>query len=414
MQKLFDGYVDIEVQNNGSELAVSLEAVQYRLNAISQYELFLKSDGIFLAGRIDSASDECVKLIYELPAYSRSVLVAVKEVDLLERVEIARKFSMLDLDGNGIAQIFMHPENLILVSNQLYVAHRGLIGSVEPKESSFEQFFKQYKALVVSTLNPKYSYEKLVTGEVKVKDKMLVTIFSATSISEVEKVLDEQYNALYMTRKVTERSVKKSKYGLFKFLTVVLTVLVLGAGIWLGLLLENTVPRQNRIIEAQAAFMMNNFSNATAILSDDHPRTLPSSVQYMLASSYVQLETLTLVQRQNVLNSLSPNSTENELFYWIYLGRGHLEYALNIAYNMGDTQMILHAYTNLYDYVDADMDRPGAEKQEELTRIRRRIDELVEILEGNPEQFVPVVPEDQDTDEDETDGYEEETEDGDE
>jgi len=429
MQKLFDGYVDIEVQNKGSELAVLLEAVQYRLNAISQYELFLPADGVFLAGRIASATDERVELSYELPAFSRSVSVATKEADLFERVELARKFSMLKDEGSGIAQIFMHPENLFLVSNQLYVAHRGLTGSVEPKEFSFEGFLKQYKALVVSTLNPKYQYEKLVTGEAHVKDKMLASILSATLISDVEKVLDEQYNALYMTRKVTERSVKKSKYGTFKFLTVALAVLMLGIGVWLGLLLEQTVPRQNRIIEAQAAFMMNNFSNATSTLSSDHPGTLPASVQYMLASSYVQLGAtarntapLTLAQRQNILNSLSPNSTENELFYWIFIGRGLLGYALDIAYNIGDTQMILHVYALLYDYVYADMDMPGIEKQNELTRLRREIERLVEILEGDPTEFVPVVPEDTDEDIDTnevsedvgTDEYEEEVEDGDE
>ena len=421
MQKLFDGYVNIEVQNKGSELAVMLEAVQYRLNAISQYELFLPVDGVFLAGRIISASDERVELSYELPAFSRSVLAVAKEADLLERVELARKFSMLKDEGSGIAQIFMHPENLFLVSNQLYVAHRGLTGSVEPKAFSFEQLLKQYKALVVSTLNPKYNYEKLVTGEANVKDKTLAGILSATSISDIEKTLDEQYNALYMTRKVTERSVKKSKYGTFKFLTVALAALMLGIGVWLGLLLEQTVPRQNRIIEAQAAFMMNNFSNATSILSNDHPGTLPASVQYMLASSYVQLEGLRLDQRQNILRNLSPNSTENELFFWIFIGRGHFDYAEDIAYNIGDTQLILHVYTKRYDYVYADMDMPGAEKQTELTRLRQEIDRLVEILREDSEDLVPVTPgEDAEPEPDVTDeatdndAYEEEPEDGDE
>ena len=78
--------------------------------------MFLAADGVFLAGQIASATDE--------------------------RVELARKFSMLKTEGSGIAQIFMHPENLFLVSNQLYVAHRGLTGSVEPKEFNFKRFFK--------------------------------------------------------------------------------------------------------------------------------------------------------------------------------------------------------------------------------------------------------------------------------
>ena len=413
MEKLVDGNVGIEVQISQTELTVSLEAVQYRLETISQYELFLKSSHILLAGKIVAASDESVEIVYEIPTYAQQVSTFLKKADLLERMEVARKFSSLEQGEGAVAQFFIHPDNLFLVSNQLYVAHRGLAGSIEPKITSSVHFLKQYKALVIHTLNSKYKYEDVVTGDIVIKDKTLGDILKATAVSEIEKILDEQYHVLHTARKVNERSVKKSRYSAFKFLTIGFAIVIVGIGIWLGLLLENTVPRQNRIIDSQAAFMINNFNEATSILSGDDPRTLPASVQYMLATSYIRLGTLTPEQRQAVINNLSPNSHENELRFWIYIGRGqHLE-AIDIAYSLGDNQLKFHAYGLRYDYINADMEMPGAQKQEYLTRYYRRLRELRELLGGQDHEVImPVVAPEVILETDE--GYEEEAENGEE
>ena len=381
MRKIVDGNVSIEFQRANSEFNVNLEAIQYRLESISQYELFLEANHVLLAGKIKAASDERLELVYELPAYAQSLTEAVKKTEFLERVEIARKFSVLEQDGADVAQFFIHPENLFLVSNQLYVAHRGLVGSIEPKDTNYEQFFNQYKALVISTLNPRYKYEEIVTGDVKVRDKTFAKILSATNTTEIEQILDEQYHALYTVQKLTECSVKKSRYGMFKFLTIGFAVLLVGLGIWLGLLLENTVPRQNRIIDAQAAYMVNNFNEATSILSNDDPRTLPPAVQYILAVSYVRLSTLREDQKNSVVASLSPSTSEIELRYWIYMGRGRLEEALSIAYNIGATHLKINTYAHRFDYIYVDMEMDGTDKQDYLNHYRQRMEELLELLD---------------------------------
>ena len=386
MSKITDGNVSIEIQKTNNNFIVSLEAVQYRLETINQYELILEDINVLLPGKIATSSDEQLELVYELPAHASSITDVLKKAELFERVEIARKFSILKQDGADVAQFFIHPENLFLVSKQLYVAHRGLIGSIEPKARSYEQFLEQYKALVASTLNPKYMYESIVTGKVKVKDKALTKILSAKTTTEVEQILDEQYHELQEVREQMEYSVKKSRYSMFKFLTFAFAVLLIGVGIWLGLLLESTVPRQNRIIDAKAAYMVNDFNEATSMLSDDDPRTLPPSVQYMLATSYVQLSTLNMEQRQAVINNLSPSTSEIELRYWIYIGRGRLVEALDIAYSLGDTHLKINAYAYRYDFVYADMNMPGAQKQEYLNRYRQRLEDLNAILDGDDEE----------------------------
>jgi len=92
------------------------------------------------------------------------------------------------------------------------------------------------------------------------------------------------------------------------------------------------------------------------------------------------LENLSSEQRTVILNHMSPSSNENELLFWIFTGRGEFEIALDIALNIGDNQLILHAYTKLYDLVDADQAMDGAEKRRLLDEYRERIDELLEMF----------------------------------
>ena len=47
-----------------------------------------------------------------------------------------------------------------------------------------------------------------------------------------------------------------------------------------------------------------------------------------------------------------------------------------MAQNIGDTQLILHAYTNLYESVKADINMNGSEKQKKLEEYEKKIKEL--------------------------------------
>ena len=58
------------------------------------------------------------------------------------------------------------------------------------------------------------------------------------------------------------------------------------------------------------------------------------------------------------------------------MGRGKFEKALDVAQNIGDTQLILHAYTNLYESVRSNVNMNGSEKQKKLSEYEKKIKEL--------------------------------------
>lgn len=367
-------------------LIVSLDASMYTQAAVITYTPFLDCDCDTFLGKITHADEERLEVTYYLPEYAESISNVTAESNEIERFELARKYSALSAWQTRIATPYLAPDNIFITGGQLKIAHRGLEGYIEPKTKDTQDFMTKYKALVVSTIMPKYTYEKLVSGNVKVRDSLCQEILSANKIEEIEDILDKQIYARRQLEKSTKRMVKKSRYAFFRLASAFLAVVILGLGIWMGITLFETVPLQERIIESQSAFIVSNYGETIRILANDNPENLPRSVQHILAVSFIQLENLSLQQRNAILNHISPLSTENELLYWIRAGRGEFYAALDLALNIGDNQLILHAYTNLFDMVYADPVMPGAEKQRLLDEYRARIDELLALFEGDEDE----------------------------
>jgi len=373
----------MQITRQDNRVIITLDASQYTQDVLPHYIPHLAGMHDALAGEITHVDEERLEITYTIPDYAQSIPAAVAVGTLLERLEFARTFSSLVAWQTRVVNPKLHPDNLFLISGQLKIAHRGLTGFIEPKSCSDAEFLTQYKALLVSTIAPKYNFDALSSGTVKVRDALSCKILDAETMGDVEAILDEEIQARRMVDKQTKRLVKKSSFALFRWASALLAVVVLGVGIWFGITISETVPLQERIIESQAAFMVNNFGETVSILQNDNPENLPRSVQYVLATSFVQLENLSLQQRNEILGHLSPSSSENELLYWIRIGRGEFYMALDIALNIGDNQLVLHAYTKLYDMVYADPVMPGAEKQQRLDEYLRRINELLALFEGD-------------------------------
>ena len=276
----------------------------------------------------------------------------------------------------------MHPENLFIVGENIRLGHRGLLDIVAPFWPKDENFFKQYKALLCFILDPKLDYSNLVDGLGAVKQALVEKIYLATTSEEIDQYLSESITILRERNRKEQKLVKKHHYYLFKWSSVGLLIAAIGFGIGLSVYAGRVVPLQERIIEAESKFIFNDYSGATGELKQDDAENLPTSAQYILAASYIQLDSLTNEQKEAVLNTISQKSSENTLLFWIYLGRGDLEKALSLAKNIGDNQYVLHAYTKLYDTTKANTRMDGEKKQELLKEYEEQINNYVKLLGG--------------------------------
>ena len=195
MKTLKDGVIELNVEIQEQEVLVTLDSSQYQVTDTEQLIPYLRESEVLLEGKVKESSEKGMIIGYSLPKDSKTLKEATAGSNL-ERLEIARNLGILvrwlrwQHKNNCF---FLHPENLFLVGKQLKVAHRGLSKSMDPLEKSEEEVFKQYKALVVSTLQPKYSYDCLVTGKIQAQDILSKKIFEANTVEEVEQLLGNQY-----------------------------------------------------------------------------------------------------------------------------------------------------------------------------------------------------------------------------
>ena len=376
---------NLRLTQSENAVIATLRPGQYDLAGAFNLEPFLKAGSDALPGEITYSGEERLEITYHLPEYAQSVRVAAAAGGFYDRLELARKFTALDVWQTRVACPFLHPDNLFVAGGQLKVAHRGLAGYVAPKTQSKESFLALYRALAVSTIQPKYNFDLLVSGKVVVRDPFCLEIMTAASVEEIENILDRRIFDLRQEDKTTKRIVRKTGYTIFKLASIIFAVCTIVLGIWLFNTIGETVPMQERIIESYEAFIAGDFQGVVYILTDKNPENMSRSVQYILAASFVRLEyNLNPWQRIVFLNRLSPDPdrSEIELLFWIRSGREELDLALDIALNIGENRLILHAYSNLYAMVDADMTMPGAEKQRLLNQYRTRINDLTVLIYG--------------------------------
>lgn len=141
---------------------------------------------------------------------------------------------------------------------------------------------------------------------------------------------------------------------------------------------------QTAVVGAQARFLASDYAGALGVLEDYSAASLPTSAKYVLAVSSINLDDLTATQKQAILNNVSEKSDDVTLNYWIAIGRGEFEQALDLAQNLGDDQLTLLAYTDLYQATKLNTEMPGGKKQELLDEYAQAIDELTAKLTGAP------------------------------
>ncbi|GAB2024479.1 hypothetical protein OfM1_05500 [Lactovum odontotermitis] len=199
------------------------------------------------------------------------------------------------------------------------------------------------------------------------------------SLPEVIAFIDQevQKEADKVAQKITP--VSKRRYRFFKYFGVlaIVAALVLG-GLTYSYVSNNK--KQAAIITAQTSFLTNNYAQTQTDLEKYSLKSLPKSARYVLAVSSVNLSDLTLTQKEAILNTVSTKSDDNTLNYWGYTGRGDFDQALNLAKNLGDTQLTLLAYTNLYEVTKLNSTMDGEKKQKLMEEYDKQIQELTKSL----------------------------------
>ena len=128
-------------------------------------------------------------------------------MDQYERLLLAQRVHYLvDFLGTPV-QPFIHPENIYILGEELLIAHRGFM----PYSADEREFFKQYRALILAILHPKYEYEQLIQGNGTLKDTLSKQLQEAKTINEIEQIIGEQIIRQKAKREAETKLVSKKK-----------------------------------------------------------------------------------------------------------------------------------------------------------------------------------------------------------
>lgn len=387
MTLISDGKLELEFKQNKSELKVTLGADKYRLTELAEYELFLSGDEHYLPGKVLKANEDQLTLSYQLPEKALALTEYVKRFDRAAVLRLLPQLYWVVDEQAGLLQPFIVPEKLFVIGQRIVVAHRGFKSSVAPFKETAELRVKQFRALVLYLLEPKQDYAKLVNGAGALRHTFAQQLAKATTITALESLVDQQVMTQEQVAQKTLVTVKKTKFQMLKWIAgigSVISVILLGVTLFWGFY---TVPKAEHIVTAQARFLNDNYADTTKELARYSPEHLPQSARYVLAVSYIQLDTLSSQQKKAVLKNISQNSNSNQLNYWIQIGRGQYTEALSLAKNIGDDEYILHAYTKLYTATKNNTTMDGAKKQAELSKYRKQINEYLKKLGGEKNEF---------------------------
>jgi uncharacterized membrane protein YukC len=87
-----------------------------------------------------------------------------------------------------------------------------------------------------------------------------------------------------------------------------------------------------------------------------------------------------------VIANLSRKDASIRLEYWIYLGRGEADQAIDIAMQQSDDEMLFYAYLKQRAVIESDVTLSGSEKTTKLEEIDSKMKPLKEKYDKPPEE----------------------------
>ncbi|MCT0017750.1 type VII secretion protein EssB [Lactococcus lactis subsp. lactis] len=372
--KLFDGQNTLTAERKDEQFIVYLTGTQ-----VNQQELeFIKSK----TNLVSSEDEEyAFKISYPLSNKEKSLKSLMLEMKSeLERLELVLKLKTLSTQNSGYKVPFVHPENIFFIDGDLTFIHIGIRDGIAPMNIDDTLSLSQYKALTLAILNPKISYDNFVNGEMSLRDKFSQALSNCDSFEEVLHLVETKLTKERQKEEAALVKVSKGRYRFFKYAGSVAVVAAIAMGVLTVVDQKTTIPKQKAIMTAQADFITNHYDKTLDDLKSYQPKQLSKDARFVLASSSINLANLSQTQKAAVLNNISSTTDDNTLNYWIYQGRGEFEKALNLAKNIGDDQLTLLAYTDLYQATKLNTSMNGDEKQKKLEEYNKQIQELSKSL----------------------------------
>ena len=304
------------------------------------------------------------------------LITMIDEEKLRHLINIGQLFHALQ---DSIYTYKLSPNNLVFSrnGNPLFV-FRGVKGQVPPYDVvSLDEFTVNFKAMIVSLLDKKTSYEKLIEGQSPFyKGKLFCeTIMKAENLDEIISLLEEKY--------LEEREQNKEKFSrvpnklVFRLKLTTLITSLIGFFSLVGVLyfLLFAMPSQQMISDLRLAFVHQDYSTVVSTVKNTDSKSLSQDDSYMVAYSVIKTEPLTEAQKTE-LSKISTQSNTDYLRYWVLIGQSKIDAAMDIASYLDDPQLLMYGLTKKIDEVQRNPNLTSEQRTEQLNNYKGKLEEL--------------------------------------
>lgn len=342
------------------------------------YEKIIRSRDEFLPCSCVEEKEE-VRFIYDITGRTpfqeikkdRRDTILSSLIDCAKFIKIANEY-----------QVDLEPENLFFDMHfRVSIMKRDVYKRGE--EGDQEEFLRQYKALIGFALQKRYSYEDYAEGGLVLlsKDKFLAQIEKMEHVEDIISCLEEEYEKWKEIYQNTMVLVKRKSSNRKKRVIATLSGLLAVAIAIVGYLYFWVKPYEEAVITANHAYMEKNYLGVIDSYKKVKLERLNVYDKYILAYSYIQCESLTGEQKENIMNALSLETNQKVLEYWIYLGQLDVKRAEDIAQQISQNDLLLYAYLKDKNMIENDTTISGAKKQNQIKSLEENIAKLSEDLQ---------------------------------
>lgn len=257
-----------------------------------------------------------------------------------------------------------------------YVAMRDIREPGEQRNDS--NFLEKYKEIAAGVLSNKYTYERIQTSGVGIvyNDKSTAFILGCATSEELCEKLRQRAENENIVNKKTKIRIDRKKYQYEKTIAISIILLLILAFVYTGYQTFFELPREKAVVHASRAYVMQDYVGCIDSLADVKIEQMDTYTKYILAVSYAKGEVLEKEELQNVISNISMYANEVELEYWIALGRSGYAQAEDMAKALSDDKLLIYAYMKEMNYLEANFQMNGEEKQNRLNELSNSITEI--------------------------------------
>ena len=304
------------------------------------------------------------------------LITMIDEEKLRHLINIGQLFHELQ---DSIYTYNLSPNNLVFSrnGNPLFV-FRGVKGQVPPYDVvSLDEFTVNFKAMIVSLLDKKTSYEKLIEGQSPFyKGKLFCeTIMKAENLDEIISLLEEKYLEEREQNKEKFSRVPNKLVSRLKLTTLITSLIGFFSLVGVLYFLFFAMPSQQMISDLRLAFVHQDYSTVVSTVKNTDSKSLSQDDSYMVAYSVIKTEPLTEAQKTE-LSKISTQSNTDYLRYWVLIGQSKIDEAMDIASYLDDPQLLMYGLTKKIDEVQRNPNLTSEQRTEQLNNYKGKLEEL--------------------------------------